>query len=101
VYISEAHADDEWPISNEIKISQTRTVQERIAVIEKHLKDRKFNVYVDNVTSNNFESVYAGWPERGFVIVNRKIDYISFGKVNDLVRWSEEIDLWLNQNLQS
>jgi len=98
IYISEAHADDEWPISQGIQIKQTQTVKERIDVVKYYLKDRLFDVYVDDALKENFEYHYAGWPERAFIIVKGKIEYISYVKVNDLISWRKEIEEWLKAN---
>jgi len=99
IYISEAHADDEWPISNVIKINQTTDINKRIEVAKKYLSDSKFNIYVDNCSKNNYETLYAGWPERGYIILDNKIKLICRAKINDYVRWTEEIQGWLDKNL--
>lgn len=70
VYILEAHAQDEWPIGLDFScVMQHKTTEERIAAAQ--MLKTKFGldipVYVDTL-SNAFNSHYAAWPERFYVI---------------------------------
>jgi len=95
IYISEAHADDEWPISNIIKIKQTKTVEDRITVVKKNMADSQLNIYVDDVTLKNFETTYCGWPERGYIIENNKIQHICYAQPDDMINWRGELQTWI------
>ena len=74
VYIAEAHAKDEWPISEAPKeFNQHKTLLERLfaaqtllddCVIASELRD---NCYVDPI-DNSFEHLYASWPFRFWVL---------------------------------
>ncbi|GMH54801.1 hypothetical protein TrST_g3682, partial [Triparma strigata] len=80
VYIEEAHAQDEWPISSSryaekpVLINQPTTVEERIAVCKIFLSSYNvpesgpnFQVIVDDPSTNNaFSAAYAPWPFRLF-----------------------------------
>jgi hypothetical protein len=102
VYIAEAHALDEWPISSarytdgEVCLPQTRTLQERIEVANSALAKLGFletessggpewKVFVappeeEKIFGSDiahFESDYKPWPFRGWGFVNTKIDYIA------------------------
>lgn len=103
VYISEAHAADEWALSNKIQINQHKTVQERIEAAKFicSYKDVNYSqsMFVDSIDYPNYESVYSGWPERGYVIDKNKIVHICYGRIEDLIRWGEEIEEWMQQNV--
>lgn len=107
VYIEEAHATDEWPISssrympkNEIvDVKQPRIAFERVALAQKFINTfdlgPEMKVLVDDPTKNAFQSAYAPWPIRIYVIENGKMEYISAPTncshdVTELRTWLEE-----------
>jgi len=70
VYVSEAHAIDEWPLGNNVCIPKHKTIEERIEVAKKNLVEErncKVPVLVDTM-EDSFESLYKGWPERFYII---------------------------------
>lgn len=86
IYILEAHAQDEWPISSArwsptqlpVQYNQTRTIAERMAVAKDFARD--FNVQMpivlDNPETNLFERLYAPWPVRIYVVdKDRRVTY--------------------------
>jgi len=79
VYITEAHASDEWPIGPNFSTNkQPRALQERLAIATK-MVDRltiSVPVYVDCM-SNEFEACYAAWPLRMFIISKGKVQWVS------------------------
>ncbi|ETO01289.1 hypothetical protein RFI_36155 [Reticulomyxa filosa] len=79
VYITEAHAVDEWPIrtKSELCIKQHRTSQDRCSMATTFKKEHKFAfpVFVDTM-ENNFEQTYAAWPLRAFIIEDNHISFI-------------------------
>jgi len=82
VYISEAHADDEWPIRTEkkLKIKQHQEIEDRVNASNVLIKDYdwKIPLYLDCM-DNEFEQTYNGWPLR-IVLINNDgliIDYVA------------------------
>lgn len=69
VYITEAHAQDEWPIGDPLQINQPLTDAERVGVARQFAADYEIQipVLVDSVT-NQFEQAYAAWPIRFYVL---------------------------------
>jgi len=78
VYILEAHAQDEWPISSArwsptqrpILYNQTHTIEDRLAVAKDFIRDFNFPIPVvlDRPDENLFEKAYASWPVRIYVL---------------------------------
>ena len=103
IYISEAHAADEWSLSNIVTINQHRTIEDWISAAKLLLQKKCGNylnrIYVDNIVLPNYENTYSGWPERGYIFHYNKIVHICYGNVEDLVRWPEEINQWLEKNI--
>jgi len=92
VYIEEAHAEDEWPISSgrynggrgPVKINQPKTAAERVDVARMFLKnfdiptEDKMQCVVDNPEAGNqFEKAFAPWPLRIYVVEDSKMAYIA------------------------
>jgi len=71
VYVSEAHATDEWPLGNFVSITQHKTIEERIEAAKKFVSVLNFKlpVYVDTI-DNSFDNVYCAWPDRYYIIKN-------------------------------
>lgn len=72
VYIQEAHAKDEWPISESPRdFNQHQTIDDRLAAARTLVSD--FYVapevawYVDTM-ANEFNKAYASWPFRFWVL---------------------------------
>ena len=63
-------------------------------VIEKYGVD--FPIYVDSFNKVNFENTYKPWPERAFIFMDNKIEYIAEAKIEG-VFWHSEISEWLNE----
>jgi len=76
VYIVEAHAIDEWPVGDPLKITQPLSTIERCGVARAFVRayDLKVPMIVD-VISNDFSETYAAWPIRFYVIENEKLVY--------------------------
>eukprot|EP01113_Clastostelium_recurvatum_P017686 TRINITY_DN2086_c0_g1_i4.p1 TRINITY_DN2086_c0_g1~~TRINITY_DN2086_c0_g1_i4.p1 ORF type:complete len:139 (-),score=31.47 TRINITY_DN2086_c0_g1_i4:152-568(-) len=78
VYILEAHASDEWPISSSracprgepIHIKQTRSIPDRVEAAQMFATDFQIGmpVVLDHPSTNEFEKVYAPWPVRIYII---------------------------------
>ena len=110
VYIEEAHATDEWPISssrympnNEIcSVQQPQVLAERVALATKFVTmfgmGPEMKVLVDDPKSgkgNMFESAYAPWPIRIFVIENGVMQFIS--SPTECSHDVTEVRYWLDQ----
>lgn len=71
VYISEAHADDIWPIrtKKELRIKQHKTINDRIksAILLKEFTGWKIPIYADTM-DNKFETRFKTWPLRIFIV---------------------------------
>lgn len=88
MYIEEAHATDEWPISSSrfmpdnepVSVTQPKTIAERVAVAQTFATTfdiTGLKLLIDDPTNNAFEKDYAPWPIRLYVIENGVIQYIS------------------------
>ena len=90
VYIEEAHATDEWPISSgryakaPVNIRQPRTTAERIKVAREFLNDYSINAdsrmkcVVDIPEMGNpFEKAFAPWPLRLYVVEDGIMTWIA------------------------
>jgi type I thyroxine 5'-deiodinase len=82
IYIAEAHATDEWPISSArssitgtpVNYRQAQSDEERIQAAKQFVKDYKFEFHtVIDLISNPFEELFAAWPLRYFVIHKEKL----------------------------
>jgi len=74
IYISEAHATDEWKLGNIVDINQHKNIQDRIDAAKNFIEtyDWKIPTVVDSFDSVNapsFENLYSAWPER-YIIFN-------------------------------
>jgi hypothetical protein len=70
VYIQEAHAVDEWPISEAPRdFRQHQCIEERVAAARTFQQDFPLPLdwLVDDM-SNSFNSTYASWPFRFWVL---------------------------------
>lgn len=92
VYIDEAHAEDEWPISSSrfngnrgaVNVHQTRTLQERRAVAADFARDFGFDrasgvrMMVDNPQEGGaFQDAFSPWPVRFFILQDGKVKFVS------------------------
>jgi len=77
VYITEAHARDEWPVGPSISFcSQPRTLEERCQLAEKFINTRLYRVpMLVDAMENNFQKAFAAWPFRFFIVKDNRIAY--------------------------
>jgi len=69
VYISEAHACDEWPLGDHVVTKKHVTIQDRIKAAQEFLTKTNFPfpTYCDNI-DDKFNELYAAWPERYYIL---------------------------------
>lgn len=99
VYITEAHPTDEWSlVANEeagIRLAQPRTMQERIANAREFAlrEDTGDMELVIDLMDNNANKAYCAWPERLFIVVDGKVEYV--GGCGPFGYLTEEVRVWL------
>jgi len=98
VYILEAHAVDEWPLGNAVQIKQHQTLDERIFAAKSFIQNYDFKVplVVDSI-ENSFNSIFAAWPERFYIVHDNKLAYIANPGTNgeNTEMWHVEVRNWL------
>jgi len=74
VYISEAHAVDEWPLGTKYCIEQPKEIETRLKIANDFVGDFKFEIpmLVDTM-ANEFDSTFASWPERFYIAWNNRL----------------------------
>jgi type I thyroxine 5'-deiodinase len=99
VYISEAHAADQWKLGDKVCIKQHRTLEERIDAAKQFVKDFDFKIpmVVDSM-SNKFDEQYAVWPDRFFIIENGILQLVPEPGVYGYCR--EVIEQWIVNRFQ-
>jgi len=103
VYVSEAHAIDEWPLGRNVCVVKHQCIEERIDVAKRLLIEERgcrLNVLVDTM-ENDFERIYKGWPERFFIIRDFKMALIAEPSVEDKGFNREEVFWWLSNYKKS
>lgn len=101
IYIKEAHPSDEWQMDSNLKESvcyvQPKDLAGRVRIANDFVKrfDYKIPLLIDDV-DNACENLYAGWPERLYVIdENGVIAYK--GGTGPFDFHPEEVETWLAQ----
>jgi hypothetical protein len=75
VYISEAHAADEWPVGKAIScVNQPKSIEERVQVAKRFVAKHDYQIpmLVDNM-DNTFLTTFAPWPYRYYAIHNGRL----------------------------
>jgi RecA/RadA recombinase len=100
IYIKEAHPTDEWQMSSNEKdgvcYAQPKTLEQRLAIARDFVErnDYAIPMVVDRL-ENTADALYAGWPERLYVIdAHGKIAYK--GELGPSGYKPEELDEWLD-----
>ncbi len=99
VYIREAHPTDEWQMeSNEkegVCYPQPKSTAQRVAIANDFIRRFHFPIplLVDDI-ANTADAVYAGWPERFYVIDERQV-IVYKGKTGPFGFHPEEVEAWL------
>jgi len=97
VYISEAHATNEWKLGNVVEVEQHKNLEDRVSAAERLIKETgwKVPVVVDGM-ENEFNKQYAAWPERAYVIQEGKMKYICDVSFEGDMEWVPAIENWLD-----
>jgi len=71
----EAHASDTWPMGFEVEYKQTHTNDERSTVARDFIKDNKYEypIRIDPAPLNLFNTAFAAWPLRFYVITSDSV----------------------------
>jgi len=100
IYITEAHASDEWPIGKTISFcSQPKKLQDRCVLAKKFVDDNQleFPMMVDTM-ENQFDETFAAWPLRFYVIQNGKLVFKAQPNVQEYAYDPVELSRWLKTN---
>jgi hypothetical protein len=93
IYISEAHARDEWPLSLNDNILQHKTIEDRIEVAS-NMKCL-FSLYCDSFEEDNFESRFLGWPERAYIVEEGILKFVSIPQADGYDDWHIDVQEYL------
>jgi type I thyroxine 5'-deiodinase len=99
VYVKEAHPEDEWQqdanVAEGVCYKQPKTTQQRLAIANDFVKRFKFPIplLVDPI-ENPANAVYAGWPERLYVI-DEHGTIVYKGEPGPFGFHPEEVETWL------
>ena len=68
VYLSEAHATDEWPLGNHVTVNQHRNIEERACAAARFREATGWSlpIFLDNC-SNDFARRFSAHPERFYL----------------------------------
>ena len=103
IYIKEAHPTDEWQMASNEKegvcYAQPRSFDQRVAIARDFARSFELRIplVVDGM-ENRADSIYAGWPERFYVVDEHgRIAYK--GKPGPFGYDPSEVESWLVANL--
>ena len=78
IYVKEAHAMDVWPVNEGLNILTPQTIDDRIQVAKKFIKDTDYKIpVVCDSLIDDFEDKYACWPTRFYMIKDSKMSFIA------------------------
>jgi len=99
VYVCEAHATDEWKLGNRVKIPQHQSLNDRISAAKLFESENDYQIplVVDSM-DNDFDTTYSAWPERGYIIYQRHMEYISNADITGAINWEEGVEKWLQHH---
>jgi len=105
VYIKEAHPEDEWQMdSNEAEsvcYPQPRTTGQRLAIARDFVTRFHYDLpLVVDPIENPANQVYAGWPERLYII-DEAGTIVYKGKPGPFGYHPEEVAAWLEKRFPS
>jgi len=77
VYITDAHASDEWPVGKNVSFcEQPKSLDQRCLLAQKYARDHQLTVpmAVDTM-ENHFDQVFAAWPVRFYVVKDGLLEF--------------------------
>lgn len=92
VYISEAHAQDEWPLGTKYCFNQPKTIDDRLRIANDFVNDFGFKIpMLADSMKNEFDTRFASWPERFYIVQNGKLALVGeptneFGFDREIIR---------------
>jgi hypothetical protein len=100
VYITEAHARDEWPVGKTISFcDQPKTLSERCALARQYSEDNTLTIPVAVDSMNNeFESMFAAWPVRFYVVKDGELVFKAQPNIEHYAYDPTELSKWLKIN---
>jgi len=76
IYLTEAHAQDQWPLGKHVQVFQHKTIQDRISVAKQFVAENRYTLpMVVDCMQNEFTWKYYAHPERFFVIIGGKLTF--------------------------
>jgi hypothetical protein len=103
IYITEAHAKDEWPVGKTIScVNQPITIEERI----EHARQYKTTFHLEtpilvDTMDNTFHNTYGSWPFRFYVIHMGKLVLKAQPNAEALCYDMDELEKWIADYTQS
>jgi len=100
VYITEAHAADEWPVGKTISFcTQPKVLSDRIGLARKFVNDQQieFPMVVDTM-DNQFDEKFASWPLRFYIVQNGKLVFKAQPNLEEFSYDPKDLSLWLKSN---
>eukprot|EP01088_Endostelium_zonatum_P021563 TRINITY_DN85_c0_g4_i1.p1 TRINITY_DN85_c0_g4~~TRINITY_DN85_c0_g4_i1.p1 ORF type:complete len:125 (-),score=22.84 TRINITY_DN85_c0_g4_i1:273-647(-) len=100
VYITEAHAREEWPVGKTISFcDQPKTLEQRVELAKMYQSrfDSQVPIAVDTMT-NEFDEMFSAWPIRFFVVKDGKLAFKAQPSKEFFGYDIEELGNWLNLN---
>lgn len=97
MYITEAHAADEWPVGPSISFcTQPKETSERCVLARKFVEKTKLDMpIVVDTLENQFESAFAAWPLRFFVVKDGKVVFKAQPNLDDYAYDVLDLSDWL------
>jgi hypothetical protein len=99
VYISEAHATDEWKLYTDVCFEQPKKIEERVEICKKFATrlHGRVKIVIDGM-DNLCRDAFSAWPERLYIIgMNGKIAYK--GDLGPDGYLPTEVESWLNKHV--
>jgi len=100
VYITEAHAKDEWPCGKTLSFcEQPKSTEQRrkLALIAQQKIQIKFPMLVDTI-ENDFEKSYASWPFRFYGFSHGKLDFKAQPDMHRYAYDIQTLEEWIERN---
>jgi len=97
----EAQAVDQWPLGKQVQIKQHVSLQDRINAAKLFQTETNFQLrLLVDCMDNNFNTTYAAWPERAYIIHEKKMAYICDAGLDGGIDWEVGIESWLKDRYQ-